>query len=212
MNDIAEWTGISNITAGEMWDYLTFRYASIVIPNYTVERWAALAAIWHDSHKYKYSHMAQTLTAEYNPISNYNRTTVGERTRTPDIEKTREYNDEMAQGGTDETTTGNEITGTVSPYDASTFANREKSESAGGGSVTYGRTDTHTGTVTDSESGTDSEEYTETVSGNIGVTTTQEMIEQERRISDFVILDIYLADFIKNFSIGIFCCADAMEI
>lgn len=40
--------------------------------------------------------------------------------------------------------------------------------------------------------------------GNIGVTTTQDMIEQERRVSNFDIIDVIIAEFKKTFCLLVY--------
>ena len=54
----------------------------------------------------------------------------------------------------------------------------------GSDTMTYNTTDRNTGTVTDADTGTDTHthNYTLTRSGNIGVTTSQQMIESQRKL------------------------------
>lgn len=208
MPELREWTKIVDLTAGELWQYIGFRWGHILIPDYSRDELTALTLLWHKSVQYKYITLAGTLGLEYDPINNYDRTTRGERTRTPDLEThtAAQSSSDTETGGTDSSTATDTTTAKVAPYDSENFSNRDSSSGSGSSSTTYGRTESTTGggSQTVTETGTDTEEYSETVRGNIGVTTTQQMIQQERDISDFVLLDMYLSDWIKNFSIGIY--------
>lgn len=89
---------------------------------------------------------------------------------------------------------------------------------SGGASTTYGRTDTNNVTGFDTNSfspneqnvsgGTDSNKFndslTRTESGNIGVTTTQQMLKEEREAAVFNIYDHIIEAFKKRFCIMIY--------
>lgn len=88
----------------------------------------------------------------------------------------------------------------------------------GGGSTTYGRTDTNNVTGFDTNSfspnaqnvagGTDSNLFNDTLTrtetGNIGVTTTQQMLKEEREAAVFNIYDHIIEAFKKRFCIMIY--------
>lgn len=84
-----------------------------------------------------------------------------------------------------------------------------KETHSGTDSVTYGGKTTNTGTRSDSDSvtygrkDTRNETITRTVRayGNIGVTTTQQMIQSSRDIAKFCLSDIIISDFIRRFCI-----------
>lgn len=124
-------------------------------------------------------------------------------------------------------------TGGVMPFDANTFHNATTSDSGkfeSSETTTHGKTTTNggsliqetdgtdtttttksaTGTNTDAETrtetGTDTTERESHISGNIGVTTTQEMLKQEREIVNFVFLDEYLAEWVNAFCVGVWAC------
>lgn len=93
-----------------------------------------------------------------------------------------------------------------------------KETRSGGGSTTYGRTDTNNVTGFDTNSfspnaqnvagGTDKNTFndslTRTESGNIGVTTTQQMLKEEREAAVFSIYDYIIEAFKKRFCIMIY--------
>ena len=88
----------------------------------------------------------------------------------------------------------------------------------GGGSTTYGRTDTNNVTGFDTNSfspneqnvagGTDSnlfsDSLTRTETGNIGVTTTQQMLKEEREAALFNLYDHIIEEFKKRFCIMVY--------
>lgn len=84
-----------------------------------------------------------------------------------------------------------------------------KETHSGTDSVTYGGKTTNTGTRSDTDSvtygrkDTRNETITRTIRayGNIGVTTTQQMIQSERDIAKFCLSDIIISDFIRRFCI-----------
>lgn len=94
--------------------------------------------------------------------------------------------------------------------------NSGTSSSQSSGSDTLLRTGTeanaHTGTITDANSGTDthtegqridSATHSLTRSGNIGVTTSQQMIESEREVANFSFLKILTEDLVNSFCLGV---------
>ena len=158
-----------------------------------------------------------TLSAEYNPIENYNMTiteiehghvltrvlnTTDERT--PNI--TEERTDDLTHGktGTETTspdlttTTDNGITGFNSQTDVHT--GETQTTNTGTNEIEYNTSDTDSGTVTTTTTGTDTSTQTGSVtdtnsgtdththnyeltrSGNIGVTTSQQMIQSEHEL------------------------------
>lgn len=73
-------------------------------------------------------------------------------------------------------------------------------------------TDAHTGTITDANSGTDTmtsgtrkdtHARTLTRTGNIGVTTSQQMIMSEREVANFSFLKILTEDLVNCFTLGV---------
>lgn len=164
-----------------------------------------------------------TLSAEYNPIENYNMTeamanditevehghvltrvlnTTDERT--PNVTEERTDNLTHGKTGTETTTpdltttTDNGITGFNSATDVHT--GETKTTNTGTNEIEYNTSDTdsgtvttttkgtdtstQTGSVTDTNSGTDTHthNYELTRSGNIGVTTSQQMIQSEHEL------------------------------
>ncbi len=120
--------------------------------------------------------------------------------------------------GTDTTENGTETTaGTTNKTGSGTVSETEsingaKNETTNGTETTDGtETAVEKGSTTRraAETGTDehtrttgeTERYERTERGNIGITTTQQMIKEEREVSMFKIYDYIVSDFLKNFCI-----------
>lgn len=129
-----------------------------------------------DSHFYKWDKLQKTLNLEYNPVENYDR---------------QETWSDSGSAGTEGTQT-NDLTATNSaePFNESSLLPREQNKD--------------TGTITTEGSSEFANSHTGRTHGNIGVTTTQEMIDQERRVAEFNLYKVIAADFIEEFCLQIF--------
>ena len=157
----------------------------------------------------KWAKLYATLDLEYNPLWNVDATIV----ETHDIDK-RHTEDTFAErentdtyGATGGSTTYGQVsdntTNKTTPYDDATFRNLSKQERETlqhEDEYSYDQhEDTHViGSHVDEH---DEDGYLDTISttrtGNIGVTSSQELIEKERAISDFKFLDILMRDVIN---------------
>lgn len=90
--------------------------------------------------------------------------------------------DTVARTGTDTTAMSGTDTMTYNTSDADTGT--QTTVRTGSDTMTYNTSDTDTGTQTDANSGTDTQtrNYTLRRHGNIGVTTSQQMLESERKV------------------------------
>lgn len=106
--------------------------------------------------------------------------------------------------GTDTTTNSGTDTTTNSGTDTTTNSGDDITTLKGGYTVSNSGDDnsTSTNSNTRQETGTDKLEESTTEQGNIGVTSTQSLIKQEREISDFRILDEYLKDIVRYISLS----------
>lgn len=163
----------------------------------------AAIAQWSTRMQWTFQHLINIIQAEYSPIENtdryseHTRDNSGGTTRTHSGTDTRSEThggtDTRTEGGTTGTVEGGTDTTTneVSAYNSTGYqADRKETLTHGmTETVTHGKTDalahgetvtentTHGMTITDANSG--KETYTEHTHGNIGVTTNQQLIEQE---------------------------------
>lgn len=145
----------------------------------------SLIRTWSNVSQYTWTRLAATLTAEYNPIENYDRL---EEWQDSSINNSRYTNstNNTSSGSTKEQVYGYNDLATPADNSASTSASTsaDKSDSTG------------TGTSTGSRKGR--------AHGNIGVTTTQEMLESERRVALFNFYDAAVRDFQTRFLIWVY--------
>ena len=125
-----------------------------------------------------------TTIVEYDPIENYNRTE-----EWTDTGKTT-ANIENSSNTTDGSTSTEQVQG----FDSASFVDRNKTTSAG--------TSNTNGKSNQTENSTNTRKGV--TKGNIGVTTTQQMIEEERRIAQFDIYSQIVADFKRFFCIMVY--------
>ena len=183
---------------------------------------------------YKYETLLATEGFEYDPIENYRMVETMEddittidygkidtlqhgqsQTRTPNTTETRTPN-------TTETRTPNNLTSTetdqIEGFNSGSFqdANKKTIVQTGSEGITHTGTETvtETGSETVANSGSDvdtlsgrdthTRNYELTRSGNIGVTTSQQMIEAERNVADFSALKVICADIALEITYGVF--------
>lgn len=158
---------------------------------------------------------------EYNPIENYNRTEI--ETIETDKSETHSGNDVQKASGTDglsitssntENHSGTDVNqNSVTAYDANTLYVHDKSELTHGESIssggttgttnTYGKTDTFThGEKIVNDDSITRENHT---TGNIGVTTSQQMLSQEVEIAPLLnVMKIITESFKERFCILVY--------
>lgn len=120
------------------------------------------------SHKVEFEKLYETTLLEYNPIENYDR-----------HEESKDVYSDTITGGYTDTNSGTDTTeNEISADNESGYQNDNKSTTTLGTSVTRNN---------NSRMGHD-DKYTSHIHGNIGVTTSQQMIEAERRVVEFNIL------------------------
>ena len=194
---------------------------------------ALLAQVIFKLYSRKWQKLYATFELTYNPTNNYDMTErmTNDRTdhvydssttRTNDLTQSKTGDDTITHDTQNqrvpdlETVRASEIQGfNSSDYSPS---NRETVNETGSDTITntgtdttaYDTTLTDTGTVTDERLGTDSDirNYLLTRSGNIGVTTTQQMIEQERRMWEYDFIEIVYSDIDRVLTIPYFKCGE----
>lgn len=158
-----------------------------------VKQASTYITLYGKSHKYEYDKLVDTLSLEYNPIENYSMVEKGTDTRTPNITQ--------ANKGKNVNTIGidNSITTGKTTFDKSdSFINDTKTTNAG----TNTNTEDINTTVTTSGNEKTVHEFTR--SGNIGVTTSQQMIESERQLAMFSVVDLFVKAIADIILIGVY--------
>lgn len=184
----------------------------VLYPNYEVMK--NLIGVWSHKMLPVWEHLYETTQYEYDPIENYNRTEVETLQGTGN--RTHSGSDVTTHGGqnTHNQTTNN--TGdnkhSIAGFDSVPTANSDglvlnDTDDAHNteivqGSESFGKTET----LQHGEQIADQNQYRKenNTSGNIGVTTTQKMIREEREIAEFNIYDRMIKDFMDRFCIMVF--------
>ena len=166
--------------------------------------------VWSSTEQYTWGKLYATMQLQYNPIDNYDRT----ETRTLASQAAGNSTDggtdtvTSADTGSDSTTGSSTNLNQVKAFDtaANTFTDREKDTVNNSGSTTYGKTNTNTTRYGHTNNNAYSKNDTENIRafGNIGVTTTQQMIEQERDIAKFNIYQVILDEFKQRFCLLVY--------
>ena len=169
------------------------------------------------SKEYEYKKLFNTLSLEYNPIDNYSMEEIESNQNTTEqngSNKIGEQNTINNYGARNITENNGEQTSIntkkVAPFDSEEFKNNEQENisvnqftkssisNSYADNITNGeRNDTHTLTETEQNA------RTLTRKGNIGVTTSQQMIMSEREVANFEFMKIVAKDIVNNISIGV---------
>lgn len=138
----------------------------------------------------KWDRFWQVQTSEYNPINNYDM--VEEETVDRSHTDEDSTTDQLTRTGTETTDEANTSERGVYGFNGATPSPSETDESSGQTQLTLNTTDSRTGTRTNE--GGENVDRRLTRSGNIGVTTTQQMLQQELELWKWNFYESILAD------------------
>lgn len=155
---------------------------------------------WSSAEVDKWEELEKTLHYEYDPISNYDRheewtdDTDGSSTTTNTASDTTKSNVTNTASGT--------ATNKQAGYNSTDLVVSDGSET---GSSNSGEAENSgSSSSTGSSSGKSSSKHAGTVRGNIGVTTTQQMIEEQRRIVNYCVYDVIIDSFQRRFCLLVY--------
>lgn len=173
----------------------------VLYANPTVMK--SLIGVWSAKQLPVWTELYATTQYEYNPIENYNR--YEEETTTTNDDRT---NGEVHSGSDSSTGSGSDtVTNKIAAFNMGTnltdsegLAPQSKGSASNSrtGSTTYGHRINTTEAI-------DREIEREAhIHGNIGVMSTQNMIEQQREVAKFNVYDIIIREFIERFCIMVY--------
>lgn len=150
-----------------------------------------LIAVWSNKELYNWKKLFATMNFDYNPIDNYDRT----ETETINNERTNNASGTQESETTNNLQIASESEHKVKGYNSASLFENE------GDNGTVNNTGTVGNNITSNSNSKDTGTENRTLHsrGNIGVTTTQQMIEQERNISEFNIYDYIVRSFKRRF-------------
>ncbi len=185
------------------------RELEILYPDFTYMK--KRIAIWSNKYQINWKKLYDTTVLEYNPIENYDR--MEDWTDTDDETTTSARDNTRSTNNTVKSTSTNEIKNSVNVTDQNTAFNAGLADHAK--QITDGDT-TENGTITNTETGKNTENEsvnggrngkhirTGRAHGNIGVTTSQQMIQSERDLVVFNLYDVIAESFIENFCLMVY--------
>lgn len=177
-------------------DQILFSCGELPLIYSTPELLQSLIGLWSRSMKYRWQRLYKTTTLEYEPIENYDR----KEEWSDSTEKTQDFNSsdtsEASANGTTNGTRNDKIAG----FEAGNLV--DKSSSSDNGE----QTSTSSGSIDSTSKTSENITYTRTgrAHGNIGVTTSQQMLESERSVANFSFYETVAEDFKKRFCIMIY--------
>lgn len=142
-----------------------------------------------------------TTQYEYDPIANYDRTETHTETVTHTGTDSTQRNDQTTHTGTVSNQNSATDTTKKTGYNSDTLQTTEQTESSGNSTDTNNLTDNSQGSSTLTRNLQDSVTRSIRAYGNIGVTTTQQMIEAERESVRFDMYKVICDDFIDAFCV-----------
>ena len=163
------------ISSNEVYTIFTIKYFNFIYISDDLTELGSIISNLSEIYNNEYTTKVSLLLTDYNPIENYN----SSETETSTNETTTTTGTENTTTTTTSSTTENsgETTNKVSPYDSENFSNDNNSNSSNTSTVNG----TDSTTISDSGNISSNGTLTRTLTrkGNIGVTTTQQMIESE---------------------------------
>ena len=167
---------------------------------------------WSDSNQIGWNKIYQTMIVEYNPIWNVDADVKDTEKISGNRGIKRTGSDNETVNLTDTETVNLTDTKAVQGFNSSSWANAEKIDHTGTDTINHTGTDTIKHTGTDNIAHTENidedndsvREYTQRRTGNIGVTTTQQMIEQEREVALFNMVEHITNSFKNRFCLMIY--------
>ena len=178
----------------------------LLYPNWDIMELAIFR--WSQKSQYKWEKLFATEGLEYNPIWNKDGTI--KETETKLGTGTAQSKENSETSGSDKQIMNADRDSTdelkVSAFDSSTYNNREQrtvNEDTSTEATSVGKAESSRSgmSVSQNEEG---RTYERTEQGNIGVTTTQQMIKEEREVSDFSIYDVIVQDFKERFCVIVY--------
>lgn len=155
---------------------------------------------WATAEQLIWQKLYNTLHFDYNPIWNKDGKIVEsehENRISKNLDSAAEHSKAEGYAGR-----SHDETGKVSAYNSGTFENRDRTETQ---ETALSDSDIERDTASDREGYDANErEYSRKEQGNIGVTTTQQMIREEREVVQFDIYDYIAQSFKKRFCICVY--------
>lgn len=164
--------------------------------------------IWSSKQLPVWEKLYATTNLKYNPIHNYDRTEewTEEETGNRNESRTQSQESNGESSGTVQNSGEDTVKSDVSAFNVTTYTPKEMQTTTLGTENTSSGTAKQTTDITDDTDENSSRNITKTgrAFGNIGVTTTQKLIEAERNVVKFNIVNYIVEDFKQRFCLLIY--------
>lgn len=156
--------------------------------------------VWSNKWSWTFSKWIKAINIEYNPLENYDRMETWDESEKGSNKGTTKNSNEGKT--TDTGSSSGEMENSVSAFDSSSFSPHDMS-------VSSNKTDATT-SIKASNNGSSESEYSNTATrtgrahGNIGVTTSQQMLQSELDIALFNLYDQITDIFLREFVIPVY--------
>lgn len=163
---------------------------------------------WSKKWHWTFDRWLKAINIEYNPLENYDRIEEGLEHQTDEGSNSSNRNDSRTDNLKETTTGSNSGTSenTVSAFDSSSYQPSDKNETISNNSMTVENTGTQsqTGTVNGTNSNDMNRTHNLRAHGNIGVTTSQQMLQSEIDVAMFNLYDKIADIFLQEYVIPIY--------
>ena len=159
-----------------------------------------MIGVWSEKWQRTFTKWMQALSINYDPLYNYDRHEIYKDIRSENESSNRSEN--AITSDTSNSSGSGTTTNEVSAYDSSSYSPHDQSTSSSSGN--------NTSTATSNASGTNKRTLGETIShdahlyGNIGVTTSQQMLKDELDINEWNVYEHITDLFLNEFSIYVY--------
>lgn len=164
--------------------------------------------IWSQAWKESFQRWVDALAIEYAPLENYDRMEhwTDEKDLTNNLDSTGTSNSTGTADTTDTITSSSTTENTKSAYDSSTYQPNDKSETHTTSTeiVDTDTTDSTTTTLSSDTVVNDDNEHNGRIHGNIGVTTSQQMLNQELDLGYWNLYQRITQLFLQEFVIPVY--------
>ena len=173
-------------------------YSSWPFMKSAIDAWSAKEVV-------TWNRIYEAMLTEYNPIENYNRTEKinvqnrGAMTHSGNDSDVGTGYDSDVGSGTDT------LTNSVSSFDSSAYAPHDQSQNQKGSTITHNLNSTITHNYGHTITDTTGSQTTSNVFGNIGVTTSQQMLEQELElVPKLNVMNVIIESFKNRFCLLVY--------
>lgn len=164
--------------------------------------------MWSKKWHWTFKKWFDAINIEYSPLENYDRIETGTDTEAGTGSTTSEHSDTRIDNLQQNSTNNDSgsVENTVSAFDSGSYSPHDKSESTmnNTGSISNTGSQSQSGSVNGSSENTINKSHELRIHGNIGVTTSQQMLQSELDIAFFNLYDKIADVFLQEYVIPIY--------